>query len=74
MVKPNWVDHKNSRKYIPIVSTEYPPPLCYNFQRVEKRYIHEGRVVYPEFEDFSYLEAMLGSAKLECLFKISKVR
>ena len=72
MVKPNWVDHQNSRKYIPIVSTEYPPPLCYNFQRVEKRYIYEGRVVYPDFEDFSYLEAMLGSAKLECLFKINE--
>ena len=73
MSKPNQVDHTKTRNYIPIVSTDYPPPICYNFQCFEKRCIHEGRFVYPDFEDFNYLEAMLSSAKQECHYKINEL-
>ena len=72
MVKPNWVDHTKTRNYIPIISTEYTPPLSHKFQDLEKRYIHEGRVVFSDFEDFRYLESMLGSANLQCLYKINE--
>ena len=72
MPKPNWVDHKKTRNYIPIVSTDYTPPLSYKFQYFEKRAIQEGRFVYPDFEDFGYLEVMLSSARLECLYKINE--
>lgn len=73
MPKPNWVDHTKTRNYIPIISTEYPLPLSHKLQRLEKRCIHEGQVVYPDFEDFNYLEAMLCSAILECLYKINEL-
>ena len=54
MPKPNWVDHKKTRDYIPIVSTEYTSHLSQKFQRFEKRAIHEGRVVHLDFEDFQF--------------------
>lgn len=73
MPKPNWVDHTKTRDYIPILYNEYPSPLSHNFQRIEKWCIHEGRVVYPNFEDFNYLETILSSAKLECLYKINEL-
>ena len=72
MPKPNWVDHNKTREYIPIVSTDYTSYLSQKFQRLEKRAIHEGRVVHSDFEDFGYLETMLGSANVECLYKINE--
>ena len=73
MPKLNWVDHTKTREYIPIISTEYPPPLSHNFQRIEKCCIHECRVVYPDFEEFNYIEIILSPAKLECLYKINEL-
>ncbi|GKA73848.1 retrovirus-related pol polyprotein from transposon TNT 1-94 [Tanacetum coccineum] len=65
-------DHKNTRSYIPKISNEYTPPLKHNFKFLENRYIHEGWVVYQDFDDMVYLQTMFGIISFDCLFKISE--
>ncbi|GJZ77961.1 zf-CCHC domain-containing protein [Tanacetum coccineum] len=65
-------DHKNTRDYIPIIYNEYTPPLKYQFEFVENRYIHEGPVVHQDFDDMVYLQTMFDMISFEYLFKISE--
>ena len=60
MPKPTGIDHQRTRKYIPILSTQCAPPLSHNFQRIETHCIHQGRIVFSDFEDINYLN-VLGS-------------
>ncbi|GJY66345.1 hypothetical protein Tco_0468583 [Tanacetum coccineum] len=48
-------DHKNTRSYIPKMSDEYNEPLKCIFKFFENRYIHEGRVVDPSFDNLVYI-------------------
>ena len=72
MPKQNVIDHQRTRQYIPLLSTEQTPPLSQIFRCLQTRCIHEGRVVYLDFEDVHYLKTMLSLAKLDSLFKINE--
>ncbi|GJX73389.1 hypothetical protein Tco_0311984 [Tanacetum coccineum] len=65
-------DHHNTKSYIPEISNEYTLPLKRNFEFTKNCCIHEGQVVYPEFNDLVYVRSMIGHIGFECLLKINE--
>ncbi|GJV19849.1 hypothetical protein Tco_1368869 [Tanacetum coccineum] len=63
-------DQKNTRDYIPTISNEYNQPLKNDFEIIENRYIPEGQVVDPDYDDMVYLNTMFGMIDFDCLLKI----
>ncbi|GKB60217.1 hypothetical protein Tco_0916403 [Tanacetum coccineum] len=65
-------DHKNTRSYIIKLSTECTSPLKENLKFLEDHYIHEGRVVYSDFDDMVYVKSMFGHIGFDCLLEINE--
>ncbi|GJX42065.1 hypothetical protein Tco_0257055 [Tanacetum coccineum] len=65
-------DHKNTRSYIPKMSDEYNEPLKHIFKFFENRYIHDGRVVDPRFDDLVYVRSMFSHIEFDYLLKINE--
>ncbi|GJU17439.1 hypothetical protein Tco_1145405 [Tanacetum coccineum] len=63
-------DQKNTRDYISTISNEYNQPLKNDFEIIENRYIPEGQVVDPDYDDMVYLNTMFGMIDFDCLLKI----
>ncbi|GJS06152.1 retrovirus-related pol polyprotein from transposon TNT 1-94 [Tanacetum coccineum] len=63
-------DHQNTKSYIPKISNEYNAPLKHMFEFLENRCIHEGRVVYLDFDDLVYVRSMFGHIGFDCLLDI----
>ncbi|GJV60077.1 retrovirus-related pol polyprotein from transposon TNT 1-94 [Tanacetum coccineum] len=65
-------DHKNTRSYILIISNEYNSPLNEMLTNLENHYMHEGRVVYSDFDDLVYVRSMFSHIGFECLLDINE--
>ncbi|GJT32406.1 retrovirus-related pol polyprotein from transposon TNT 1-94 [Tanacetum coccineum] len=65
-------DHQNTKSYIMKISHEYTSPLKETLRNLESRCIHEGRVVYLDFDDLVYVRSMLGHFRFDCLLDINK--
>ncbi|GJX21241.1 hypothetical protein Tco_0223918 [Tanacetum coccineum] len=67
-------DYKRTRSYIPRISHEYSHnhPLKQIFKNLEKRLIHEGRVVYDDFTNLNYVRSLFGLIDFECLIDINE--
>ncbi|GJV03266.1 hypothetical protein Tco_1336835 [Tanacetum coccineum] len=65
-------DYKNTRHYIPIMSHEFSSPIKEKQKNLEKRYIHEGRVVFDNFTDLNYVRSLFHFIEFECLLEINE--
>ncbi|GJS69119.1 hypothetical protein Tco_0701960 [Tanacetum coccineum] len=65
-------DHQNTKSYILIISHEYTSPLREMLINLENRCIHEGRVVFPNFDYLFYVESMFSHIGFDCLLKINE--
>ncbi|GJX49547.1 hypothetical protein Tco_0276392 [Tanacetum coccineum] len=65
-------DHQNTKSYIPKIFNEYTLPLKRNFEFLENHCIHEGRVVYPNFDDLVYVRSMFKHIRFDCLLDINE--
>ncbi|GKB99619.1 hypothetical protein Tco_0985756 [Tanacetum coccineum] len=65
-------DHKNTRNYIPKLSTEYNAALKHTFEFLENFCIHEGRVVRSDFDDLVYVRSMFEHIGFDCLLEINE--
>ncbi|GJR36657.1 retrovirus-related pol polyprotein from transposon TNT 1-94 [Tanacetum coccineum] len=65
-------DHQNTKIYILKISHEYTSPLIEMFKNLESRYIHEGRVVYPDFDNLVYVRSMFSHIRFGCLLDINE--
>ncbi|GJT90295.1 DNA-directed DNA polymerase [Tanacetum coccineum] len=72
MPRKTTKDHHNTKSYIPKISNEYTLPLKRNFEFFENHCIHEGRVVYLDFDDLVYVRSMFGHIGFECLLDINE--
>ncbi|GKA74886.1 hypothetical protein Tco_0781264 [Tanacetum coccineum] len=72
MPRKSSEDHKNTRAYIPIISHEYRTPIKEKLRDLERRYIHEGRVVFDNFADLNYVRSLFHFVEFECLLEISE--
>ncbi|GJU13573.1 hypothetical protein Tco_1135969 [Tanacetum coccineum] len=65
-------DHQNTKSYIPKISHEYTPPLKEMLKNLKSCCIHEGLVVYSDFDDMVYVSSMFGHIGFECLLEINE--
>nr|GEY54413.1 pentatricopeptide repeat-containing protein [Tanacetum cinerariifolium] len=65
-------DYQNTRSYILIISTKYNAPLKHTVELFENRCIHEGWVIYQDFNDLVYVKSMIKHIGFECLLTISE--
>ena len=72
MTRKNADDHKRTNDHIPTMSHEFSQPLKQIFQNLETRSIHEGRVVFPDFADLTYIQTMFSMIGFECLLGINE--
>ncbi|GJZ98300.1 hypothetical protein Tco_0670753 [Tanacetum coccineum] len=72
MPRKSSEDHKNTRACIPMISHEYRTPIKEKLRDLERRYIHEGRVVFDNFVDLNYVRSLFHFVEFECLLEISE--
>ena len=73
MPRKDSADYKNTRSYIPIISHEFCPPIKERLRNLESRYIHEGRVVFDDFADQTYIQSLFHFDEFECLLEINEL-
>ncbi|GJS04014.1 pentatricopeptide repeat-containing protein [Tanacetum coccineum] len=65
-------DHQNTKSCILKISHEYTSPLKEMLKNLESRCIHEGRVVFQDFDDLVYVESIFSHIGFDCLLKINE--
>ena len=72
MPRKSSEDYKNTRSYIPMISHAFRPPIKERLRNLESRYIHEGRVVFDDFADLTYVRSLFHFVEFKCLLEINE--
>ena len=64
-------DYQDTKRYIPNLHPNIPYEQKANLQRVQHRYIHEGRVVDARFIALDGIEGCFPTIGFDCLYTIN---